>query len=989
MKISTRILALLVLLSGASISARAQFTVSGVLTDSLTGGPLVGGNVYLLGTALGGVTDRDGTFRIEHVRAATYTIRFSYIGYVTVEKRCTVTGDLRLPVTLLPDVLQGEEVVVTGQRRGQLAAINQQISSKTPVNVISEEKIKELPDANAAEAIGRLPGISILRSGGEANKVIIRGMSDKFTTFTIDGARIPPTDADARGVDLSTFSQGTLAGVEVFKTITSDQDADAIAGSINLVTRKAPSTRTVRADAKGAYYKLTRNAGQYEFNGKYGERFFGDILGVQVTGNLERRDRSNDQISTDIENMRALGSLGLRYDGLTVNYTDEIRKRGGAGLLLDITTPDSGSIRINNIYNRTDRDYTVYGRDYPVSTSVSYTARDREQNINSFTSSIRGENSLFSLNVLWGASFAESKAETPYDFRMSFLEPSIVDSSGMRPIPPSIQRLPPESLIPYAYNNFQKAFIDTAEFDSEKNSDREKTIFLDVARKYVVGDLFSGEAKLGGKYRYKNRFKVSTEMLAPYYLGYYQDDVRNPDGSISPKNFAGTRFANLMMTGRNILLTNFLDSPPAQRTLIDKYNLNPLLNRVALRLWWELNKNGVGPTGQSEYYDNPEVDADYYDIVERVQSAYLMNTLDFGPLMTFIAGIRVEKEQNDYTAKYVNVPLAGFPTTGRLLDTMDTYTETMWLPNLHLSVRPTDFLTVRLAAYRAIARPDFNARLLKNVVRKTNPRDLLVFGNPGLKNAKSWNYEINTAFYSNRIGLFSVSAYYRVIDDMFHTVTGIIGTSKQLLDTLGITWQPQLANADPVSLTYSVNSTRPTKVWGLEIEHQANLNWLPGLLSNIVLSYNFSFVRSETYVLSYRIDTTYIIIPGFPPLPQYVAVLYEARQKLEGQPEFFGNVALGYDIGGFSGRVSVFFQGEFNSLYSASGYNDPVVQKFSRWDLSLRQRLTQNISVFFNLNNFTSVIEDVWTADHPAGLGLLRSSQLYGLSGDLGVRFEL
>ena len=989
MKLSAPLLSLIVLLSGASFSARAQFTVSGTLTDSLTGDRLIGANVYLLGTALGGVTDREGAFRILHVPAATYTVRFSYVGYRTVERACAVSGDVRLAVRLLPDVVEGEEVVVTGQRRGQLDAINQQLSSKIPMNVISEEKIKELPDANAAEAIGRLPGISIIRSGGEANKVILRGMSDKFTTFTIDGARIPPTDPDQRGVDLSTFSQGTLAGVEVYKALTSDQDADAIAGSINLVTRKAPSVRTVRIDAKGAYNRLTRNAGQFEFNGKYGERFFDNILGVQVTGNIERRDRSNEQFSTDIENLRALGQLGLQYNDLTVNYTDEIRKRGGAGLLLDVATPDSGSIRFNALYNRTDRNYIVYGRDYPVAASVSYTARDREQNINTFNGALRGENNLFSLSVNWGASFAESKSETPYDFRMSFLEPSIPDSSGMRPVPQSAQRMPPEALIPYAFNNFQKAFIDTADYDTEKNFDREKTVFLDLSRKYVLGNLFSGEVKLGGKYRHKNRFKASTEMLAPYYLSYFQDYVRNPDGSVSPKNFAGTRFANLQMSGRNILLPNFLGAPPADRTLFDKYALNPLMERDALRLWYDLNKNGVGLTGQSEYYDNPEVDADYYNIVERVQAAYLMNTLDFGPLVTLIMGVRVEKEQNDYAAKYVNTPLAGFPTTGILLDTTSTFDETFWLPNFHLAVRPTDFLTVRLAAYRAIARPDFNARLLKNVIRKSNPRDILVFGNPDLKNAKAWNYEASTSVYSTHIGLFTVSAYLRVIDNMFHTVTGIIGTNKALLDTLGITWRPQLPPTDPVTLTYSTNTARPTKVWGFEFEHQANLTWLPGLLANTVLSYNFSFVRSETYVLSYRIDTTYIVIPPFPPIADYHAVVFEAKQKLEGQPEFFGNVALGYDIGGFSGRLSVFFQGEYNRSYSASGQNDPVVKPFSRWDLSLRQRLTPNISVFFNLNNFTSVVEDVWTMDRPAAIGLLRSSQRYGLSSDLGVRFEM
>ena len=67
-----------------------------------------------------------------------------------------------------------------------------------------------------------------------------------------------------------------------------------------------------------------------------------------------------------------------------------------------------------------------------------------------------------------------------------------------------------------------------------------------------------------------------------------------------------------------------------------------------------------------------------------------------------------------------------------------------------------------------------------------------------------------------------------------------------------------------------------------------------------------------------------------------------------------------------------------------------MVQKFSRWDLSLRQRLTDNFSVFLNLNNFTSVTEEVYTADRdPRNLWeALQSSQQYGMSGDLGVRYE-
>lgn len=974
----------------------SQGILRGVVTDSTAREPLIGCNVSVRGTGLGAVTDREGKYIIRGITAGLHTIRVSYIGYRTKEVSVNVVeGENTLNAQLVPDVLEGEEIIVTGQMRGQVAAINQQITSNTIVNVISEEKIKELPDANAAEAIGRLPGVSLIRSGGEASKVIVRGMSDKFTSFTLDGIRIPPTDPDARGLDLSTFSQATLAGVELYKALTPDKDADAIAGSVNLVTRKAPAERMIRVEGKSAYNRLKKTFKQYDFNAKYGERFFDGVLGVQVTGNIERRDRSSERFNLDID-----GSLrqytDWEYTDFTLAYTDEARKRGGAGVLLDVNTPDGGTIRFNNVYNRTDRDYIIYSRDYPIGgAAVFYSAWDREQEINTLNSSLRGENILFDFNVGWGASYAQSLSEFPYDYRMVFSEPSIVDSSGMRP-PTGIDRKgPPENFIPLAYNNFRKAQLDTAYFRSEKNSDREKTLFLDVSRKYTLGEFLTGELKIGGKYRYRNRFKSTDEVMAPYYLNYFQTHTLDASGNIVPKDFSGTRFANLELVNRLVLFTNFLDPNPSQRSLYGKYLLNPLLNRDALRLWYELNKNGISSNGrQLEYNPNPEANADGYDIVERISAGYLMHTLNFGPLATFIAGVRVEAENNDYRANYVDVPLSGFPTTGVLLDTTSNFKETIWLPNFHLTVRPTDFMNVRLAAYRAIARPDFNTRLLKFVARITNPRNLLVVGNPALKNAKAWNYEASTSFFGNEIGLFTVSAFYREIKDMFHTVSGLPGVYSpgnpgSLLDTLGITWRPRFPAGSPISLTYSVNTPQKTKVWGVEIEHQANLSFLPGFLSNIVLSYNFSFVRSETFILSYRTDTTYIIIPPFPPLPQYRTVLTEAKQKLEGQPEFFGNVVLGYDLGNFSGRISVFFQGEYNRSYSAARRSDPVVNRFSRWDLSLKQRLTDNMSVFLNINNLTNIQEDVTTVNRVVGWSALRSSELYGWSGDLGVRVEL
>jgi len=113
------------------------------------------------------------------------------------------------------------------------------------------------------------------------------------------------------------------------------------------------------------------------------------------------------------------------------------------------------------------------------------------------------------------------------------------------------------------------------------------------------------------------------------------------------------------------------------------------------------NKNGVNGSLR-EYTPDDEIGAQGYDIEERVSAGYLMNTLNFGQDIAFIAGVRVESENNDYASKYSKTALTGYPTvSGILKDTTATHTETIWLPNAQLTLKVFDFMNMRAAAYRA------------------------------------------------------------------------------------------------------------------------------------------------------------------------------------------------------------------------------------------------------------------------------------------------
>ncbi len=171
-------------------------SVQGYVRDAKTGEPLLGATVMFVGTSMGAATDMKGKYIIPNVPPGNYTIKVIYIGYEEWKSAITVAGEnFQQDFKLDPVGVMGTEVVVTAQAAGQNAAINQQLSSTQIVNVVSAAKIQELPDANAAESVGRLPGVFVLRSGGEGYEVAIRGLQPKYNEVTIDGIKMGASDA--------------------------------------------------------------------------------------------------------------------------------------------------------------------------------------------------------------------------------------------------------------------------------------------------------------------------------------------------------------------------------------------------------------------------------------------------------------------------------------------------------------------------------------------------------------------------------------------------------------------------------------------------------------------------------------------------------------------------------------------------------------------------------------------------------------------------
>ena len=208
--------------------------IEGIVTDSLSSNSLPYANIFLSNTGMGSTSREDGKYIIKGIPPGSYELNISYIGYEQQKILININSNDRLikNIKLVPQTVEAEAVLVTVQARGQKSAINQQLSSKSIMNAVSSARIQTLPDANAAESVGRLPGVSINRVGGEGTKVVIRGVAPKYNAITIEGIRLSSSEAGDRSTDLSIISSDMLEGIEVFKTVTADKDADALGGTV-------------------------------------------------------------------------------------------------------------------------------------------------------------------------------------------------------------------------------------------------------------------------------------------------------------------------------------------------------------------------------------------------------------------------------------------------------------------------------------------------------------------------------------------------------------------------------------------------------------------------------------------------------------------------------------------------------------------------------------------------------------------------------------
>ena len=924
-------------------------SLKGHVFDKYTNEPLIGASVILEKTSLGSAVDRDGNYLIHSIPSGRYSVKVSYIGYISASKEINIVRDGASEESFLlePQALTGETVTVLAQARGQHEAINQQLSSSTITNIVSSEKIRELPDQSAAAAISRLPGISLMNG----DQVVIRGIQAKLNTVLINGIQLPSTDMNDRSTNLGFISSNMLSGIEVIKALTPDLDANAIGGVVNLKLKEAPNDLHFDVLTQGNYNSQNHTADNYKFWASISDRFFDNKFGVFIQGNADRSDVGDDNAAASygLFQDEKYGEAPYQMNSFTFTQQQNIITNTGGSIILDYILPHGKIILQNTYAHNISDDASFIDQLHFDATDLTYSLFRNKFNKDLMINALQTEYNFGDIKAELNLShsFSNKNTDIRYGDPGNFFgfhntdqnHPYGVDANG-KTITYNSQRqtLTPEDVYNIPIDPTDPLDARVAGWVVTRAETFKQHLYnssLDFTVPVSFSEDFSSKFKIGGKFTRSTR---SNDVEASFE-GAGADDYYANVRTFFPGDTLGVNNPVLFSNLQNYNYTQgqyFLESKYRFKYAIDKDRMDAFMIQ--------------GKTGWLNARNFPASVRDDFDGVEMFSAGYIMGTFNIGTQLSLIAGGRFEHYNMDYHAVFVYVTHVVYGY-GKEYDTLNTVNrnDDQFFPNAQLRYKFTDWLDLRLAYTTAISRPDFHAILPNTYYEEGNGGEA---GNTKLKPASSTNYDAYLSFYNNDIGLFTVGGFYKKMENVFYQADlyyqnlkyfNLSFPDSSVFKALGAP-----APGPSEKITTFLNNPHPAYIRGIEIEWQTNFWYLPQPLNALVLNINYTRVWSD-------MDYQQIINQSVPYQDgrftryHYITTDTIRNARLIYQGDNVLNIALGVDYKGFSGRISFNLQGNVITSVGSRPEEDQFTGNIYKWDFTLQQKLpVEGLSIALN-----------------------------------------
>jgi TonB-dependent receptor len=847
------LLALFAFVGTAALAQGGHGTISGRVVDR-GAAVLPGARVKLQPGDFVLATDGQGEFNINGLAPGNYSLTVSYIGFKVFTQQVKVVAGQTSRVEAKMDVsAHSEEVTVTADRpHGEAEAINRERTSDNILQVLPADVIQSLPNANIADAVGRLPSVTLERDEGEGKYVQIRGTEPRLNNLTIDGVNVPSPEAGVRQVKLDTIPADIVESVEVNKTLSANQDGDAIGGSVNIRTKTAGELPTLSLEGIGGFTPILNTRYIYQMVGTVGQRFgVSKRFGALFSGSYDYNGRGIN----DIEPSPDPGFANPVYDGMDIREYRYKRTRYGFGGSLDYKLGEGSGVYLHYFYS----DFKDYGDKWVYSLSSggapSFSNESRLPDYGIGNLAIGGKHVFTNSWMSWELSASRARQTAAAGNPGADFQP--VPGGALSNLTSCVNLPSPDIHLPQwspscfghpTYDPNQWSLLDVS-LTSGNTSQVNLQGAISFAKNYHIGS-HSSTFEFGSKVRNAHK---GQDAYSPVY-----DQLTL---SQTPATCTGPNQSNC-----SPLMTQFLTGLSDPHYYFGAYPIGPFTSFG--KITGDLN-NLLAQGVLS--YDNSLTrigsDASNYDLNERVSAAYAMNTIEFGRFR-LQTGLRFEATQLN-TRGYIVTNDAN----GNYVSTVPALASNWYwdpMPSVQLRYRVTDDSDLRAVYGRGISRPDpYDTIPYVTLDQSGSPPNVSV-GNPNLKPEHANSYDLLYEHYLKPFGEIQAGFFY-----------------KQLSAPIYYIDNPNLSVGDPYyniypkdHLDYIINGVN-AKLYGMEAAYIQHLGFLPGGFSGFGISANFSWTASRAGTLPVRTD----------------------NPALQRQAPVTWNLSPTYDRGRFSARL--------------------------------------------------------------------------------------
>ena len=932
--------------------------ISGQIVDKDTGEPLAGVAILIEGTQIATVTDSGGRYSLGPAPAGIYTLSFIKTGYIeaNVTEYTVAGGEVSVfpfalpprPAEMSDEVYELQDFTVTAQEANELMAnIELRLDSDSLLNVMSSEDFSRFAASDAAEALIRVPGVSI-QNGKYA---VIRGLAERYASAELNGLPLISPDPDRLAVQLDIFPSSLLDTIIVQKTFTPDMPGEATGGAVNVVTKSMPDERIANFSFKLGGNSNVASAGKFplDYEGRndwlangFGDRDFPPDASEQGF----RVENADPQINlgpfTDVgfsfnygdtytfDNGQEFGFVFGGYYDFGYSYIEEDNERwedDGSGefdpllnkqftvlegsqestfaFLLGFGYKPSENHKLSGdvFFIRTGESSASFTETSEfIAESIEYTQREMTsfQLFGEHTFDLGG--SLFpEVQIDWGGSISnnlQQETRRGYNAGINSTVGGVEYQIGQNhDTPPSV-------------------VTRTTDQDNEALS-------LDITLPTETEWKF----ELKGGLAYENADRVAEQTDLKYIFVDLDD-------------------ATLQFLEENPEFKPFFYNESFETEAID--DLSQLSETVPL--FGEGQTDAVGK--------------------REIKSYYLMATVEPTDWLEIVGGARVEDTFISYTGEG-NTLQVNFDVDflNEPIDQEDV------LPSLTAKVKVSDEFTVRLAASQTVSRPSF--RELSPFVSLNFTDTEVEVGNspiswvpsgslgpppPPLEMGEIDNYDIRFEYVAENADMAAVSFFYKEVTNAIERT--VIRDLK-----------PDGFGASSLPVFSWVNNDNDAEVMGVEVEFRKNLGFFHESFSDFSLGGNVTYIESEVERSSFELDQR---------IDKNASIEDELTKSrsLQGQPDLLANLDISYsnDEIGTDITLALNYQGEQLESIGSFKEADRYIQPYIRVDATWKQRINDYWTVKLSVENITDSKREVhYDEDQTQGTERLVKSYRKGI----------